>query len=477
MHNEAEKYLKYKRHVQKLKNLWNKTIDNSLQQTNEILCKPISNTQNSKQNHRFHKLIEWFSKKKSKQTKELVDDDQYEIENLKKSISDYEQEAKANGVINLLDVYEECHDYEKLQNFSPWFSNDFRTKQTNLFILALKVRKQFLKEQVHNLKKAIKIWHDKNTYRQHKSAIQNAWHWINLAIPIISSTFASFNNMMNSMPKNSLGYVICDEAGQALPQVAVGAIFRSYKFIAVGDPKQIKPVLSYKIDTLLDVSVQTLVDKASKYGYYTQSNNDQDTTNWIGIPLWVHRRCTNPMFAIANAIAYDNKMVLPKNMQNLKGKTKWFNIKGKAIENYVKEQGEKLREELINKKKELSENHELKDKKIYVITPFKNVAKKLSALLKNDFDKINSNSHESISVGTVHTFQGKEAPIVYLVMGADEQTINAAEWAVTEPNIINVAATRAKKEFYIMDDKELYKNLGCMKKTIEIIDKYNQDSD
>lgn len=37
----------------------------------------------------------------------------------------------------------------------------------------------------------------------------------------------------------------------------------------------------------------------------------------------------------------------------------------------------------------------------------------------------------------------------------------AARWAVSEPNMMNVAATRAKKEFYIIGDKKLYLGLGC----------------
>ena len=79
-----------------------------------------------------------------------------------------------------------------------------------------------------------------------------------------------------------------------------------------------------------------------------------------------------------------------------------------------------------------------------------------------------------VNVGTVHTFQGKEAKIVYLILGADEASRGAAGWAVSEPNIMNVAATRAKEEFYIIGDKELYRSLGSAtaNKTIHILEEY-----
>ncbi|MGN7311070.1 AAA domain-containing protein [Alkalicoccobacillus gibsonii] len=79
-----------------------------------------------------------------------------------------------------------------------------------------------------------------------------------------------------------------------------------------------------------------------------------------------------------------------------------------------------------------------------------------------------------LNVGTVHTFQGKEAKIVYFVLGADSDSSGAARWAVSDPNMMNVAATRAKEEFYIIGNKKLYGSLGSevANKTISIIDDY-----
>lgn len=138
-------------------------------------------------------------------------------------------------------------------------------------------------------------------------------------------------------------------------------------------------------------------------------------------------------------------MVQGKSEDESQGKSRWYDSTGKANDKFVKEQADLLKS-LIDKR--LQEDPNLADE-IYVITPFSNVANKLVQVL----DGINFTKRENgktTNIGTVHTFQGKEAKIVYFVLGADSDSSGAARWAVSVPNMMNVAATRAKKNFILL---------------------------
>jgi len=84
------------------------------------------------------------------------------------------------------------------------------------------------------------------------------------------------------------------------------------------------------------------------------------------------------------------------------------------------------------------------------------------------------------NIGTIHTFQGKEAPVVFMVLGADTNSKGAATWAVNEANMMNVAATRAKKEFYIIvpydtEQNRSVKNTGFLSFFTDFWQSINQD--
>jgi superfamily I DNA and/or RNA helicase len=84
---------------------------------------------------------------------------------------------------------------------------------------------------------------------------------------------------------------------------------------------------------------------------------------------------------------------------------------------------------------------------ISVITPFKNVLENLKRLLG-----------DTMVSGTIHTMQGKEAPVVIMVLGGNTDGPGARDWAVSEPNLLNVAATRAKRRFYVIGDRNDWQN-------------------
>ncbi len=358
--------------------------------------------------------------------------------------------------------------YEELQKSNPWYGKKYRVAQSRLFICALKVRKQFLFENREILKTAKYIFDNRHSGKWSESPelIPQAFSWLNLCVPVISSTFASFGRMCHEMPENSIGHLFVDEAGQAVPQAAVGAIARAKHVMVVGDPAQITPVVSLNpgILSLLGkrfhvddrfisdtASVQTLVDDVSPYGFY------KTKSAWIGIPLWVHRRCADPMFSISNELSYNNLMVQGNPEEKSLGRAGWFDVGGRARDKYVAEQSEFLKQLISTMAKDHPNilNPNAGDE-VFVISPFRNVAYRL----KKDLKSIGFYRRDHDIVGTIHTFQGKEAPIVFLVLGADERSTGAATWAVSTPNMINVAATRARKAFYIIGDRKLYMGLG-----------------
>nr|WP_203227758.1 AAA domain-containing protein [Calorimonas adulescens] len=78
-------------------------------------------------------------------------------------------------------------------------------------------------------------------------------------MPVVSTTFASVSTFLKYIGKEELGILVIDEAGQATPQSALGAIWRTSKAIVIGDPMQIEPIV-----TVPDVFYEKFAEKLAK---------------------------------------------------------------------------------------------------------------------------------------------------------------------------------------------------------------------
>ena len=317
-----------------------------------------------------------------------------------------------------------------------------------------------------------------------------------IAVPVISSTFAAMERfLINCKSKSSLGTIIIDEAGQASPHMLVGALFRAQKAIVVGDPKQIEPVQTVQ-DLFVEkiggeglgkyrskeLSVQSLADAQNPFAG-TIKNLD-GSESWVGCPLVIHRRCKDPMFTVANELSYGgfmiNKTMDSDNPIDPCKESCWITYDASNIESstgkdrYIKVQGQ-IAFELIQKLR--ARNAEFND--IFIITPFTSVAygfKKFMESLSDDIVNWTKEDNKSgwlnDNIGTVHTFQGKEAKVVIYMLGcqSDGTANGAIKWV--NANNVNVAFTRAKEYIYVIGDAtkwaELNKNLAFVQRYLPI---------
>ena len=185
------------------------------------------------------------------------------------------------------------------------------------------------------------------------AALRAVWQSLFMVVPVVSTTFASCARQFRGLGAASIGWLFIDEAGQAVPQAAVGALHRAKRALVIGDPLQIEPVFTLPKRLIADlaalsphtrcgtyspdlVSVQFRADAGNPLGTNVQGQDGNGI--WIGSPLRVHRRCIEPMFSVANAIAYQNKMIfglkqrLPaEDAPPLYGDSAWIDISGRTV--------------------------------------------------------------------------------------------------------------------------------------------------
>lgn len=377
-------------------------------------------------------------------------------------------------------------DHERWNLAAPWIPKQLHQRREDLFEAALEVHKAFIdaaaSKVLHNLGALMDAMTAGALPEADKRALLgDLWSTLFLVVPVVSTTFASMDRMLGDLPSASLGWLLIDEAGQATPQSAVGALMRAQRAIVVGDPMQVPPVVSLPQGLVAEIcrhfnvsadqwaapaaSVQTLADSASRLQAEFRSDG---RPRRVGLPLLVHRRCQEPMFGISNKIAYDRQMVhgvekeKAGRIEQVLGPSAWLNVDGRAQSKWSEDEGDAvvwLLEQLA-----MAGVHQ---PDIYVITPFRAVASGLRQRLRNQAPLLRELGVMAIGewlrdrVGTVHTFQGKEAEAVVCVLGAPmPQHLGARQWATKEPNILNVMVSRAKRSLYVVGSRHAWGQLG-----------------
>lgn len=377
-------------------------------------------------------------------------------------------------------------DDSKREQSSPWLIPEWQKARIEVFLSGLMVHRAFVENHPEQMITNLNLASDWLQGKEIPEEVaKDALESLCLVVPVISTTFASVSRMFKNLGRESIGWLLIDEAGQALPQHAAGAIWRAKRTIVVGDPNQLEPVITipptiegaiakyYGVERYwwpTATSCQRLADSTMDIGTYLPCEEEENNRIWVGLPLRVHRRCSEPMFSVCNKIAYDGLMIQGKKEEVISlPASSWIHVSGNDAEgNWIKEEGEITRV-LIDY---LVKERKLSAKDIFLISPFRTCAGKLREIAR--FFRLDYNK-----VGTVHTTQGKESDVVIIVLGGNPQKPGAKDWAAGKPNLLNVAVSRAKNRLYVVgnyDEWEKRKYFSVLCNALNKVDPSEIDS-
>lgn len=270
--------------------------------------------------------------------------------------------------------------------------------------------------------------------------------------PIIFSTLFSLKNICGN--NFIFDYLIVDEASQA--DILTGALSMSCakNMIIVGDSMQLPNIIE-KTTKKLSEEILNKYNVDDPYIFHKHSLLSSIMSLYPKAPtilLKEHYRCHPKIINFCNKKFYRNELLIMTKDNREDNVLKAIKTrKG----NYEKEYTNQRQIDII--KKEILPLIQANES-IAIITPYRNQVREL----KNNFKE-----NKNIEIDTIHKFQGREKDVI-IFSTVNNNICNF----IDDPNLLNVAISRAIKSFYIVYSNEKGKNDSNIMDLVNYI-KYN----
>lgn len=267
---------------------------------------------------------------------------------------------------------------------------------------------------------------------------------------VLSTTFSS----VTSLGKDAIfDYVIMDESSQV--DVATGALAMSTgrNAIIVGDCKQlpnvVPPAEKEKAELIF---AQYNINEAYKYDNSFLKSIIEIMPTVPQVTLREHYRCHPKIIDFCNKKFYNNELLI---MTQDRGEEDVLKVIKTVEGNHAR--GRKNQREVDSIQQEILPNLDSDYKDIGIISPYRDQVQ----LLKHTF--------KDIECDTVHKFQGREKDTI-IISTVDNKITEFSD----DPNLINVAISRAKKHLVLVTNGNEQKD-GNIKDLIEYVSYQNFD--
>lgn len=270
--------------------------------------------------------------------------------------------------------------------------------------------------------------------------------------------------------------LVIDEAGQVSPEIGAPALALARRAVVVGDVYQIEPIpaLSEAADAAnlkkygfseaqaasmrargLTVAAGNLMAVAHASTAFARPDEE-------GMFLNEHRRCPAEIVAFCNDLVYRGRL-LPRTPPPLGGQRLppmgWAHVRGRAKivgRSWANEaEAEEIANWLARRRPEIEQwfGRDIADVAA-IVTPYAPQSRVLRVRLAEQ------GLPRTLTVGTVHALQGAEREIVILSPTVTADTLDGLPFFDRAPNVLNVAASRARHAFMVCGDMSLFDALG-----------------
>lgn len=265
--------------------------------------------------------------------------------------------------------------------------------------------------------------------------------------PLVYSTTNSLRYC--SQENYRYDYVLVDESSQINLATAAIAMACAKNIVFVGDPMQLPHIVR---------TVDHPILKGIFQKYHLPQYDDYEKNSILdgiqqkyqsGLPftlLNIHYRCDPEIIGFCNKMFYGDKLLINRSHQEGNG-IHIFTHDG----HYCVHRANDREVDII--RKEILPN--VKSTDIGIIAPYRNQVESL----KRNFPDC------QITIDTVHKFQGKERNVIILSATSDKLRIQEGEERsdfLNDPNLINVAISRAKDVLYVVASKFLFEQKGIL---------------
>lgn len=383
--------------------------------------------------------------------------------------------------------------YQQLKNrlttypqtdFYSRFYSEFHALQVQLFEESWQFLQQEALRRQDEVASSIRTYlgvlnHEWEAYRQLALNWRNIYRDLSLLFPVFLSTLHSIRRQFPYPDSGCIDQLIIDEAGQIPVHQVFPALVRCRQALIVGDPKQLEPTRVLSAQSQSEYYSKAFGERGlteTDYHLYSPTvctayhraagGSGQWGDLGQGLLLRPHYRSVPVIASFCDRLCNYNLSIQTSEKPSRLG----ANLIAVQIEGLIEKQVNwaevEAVEALLSELLAVGYDFNSDEHSIGVISPYRSQANALETRLRSRWRNFPADS-----IGTVHTFQGGQKSTI-IVSTRQSQPTDKLWFINRQPNLLNVAVSRAKELFILVGNLERLKTEGYTQQLVDYIEQF-----